>query len=51
MHWLIHSADFIDYLLRVNKGEQIDGTTLKEFTEVMNDVPALFHGVKRKVLL
>ncbi len=32
------SADFIDYLLRVNKGEQIDGTTLKEFIEVMNDV-------------
>ena len=25
------SADFIDYLLRVNKGRQIDGTTLKQF--------------------
>ena len=32
------SADFIDYLLRVNKGRQIDGTTLKQFMEVMNDV-------------
>lgn len=32
------SADFIDYLLRVNKGEQIDGTTLKQFMEVMNEV-------------
>ena len=33
-----NSAVFIDYLLRVNKGEQIDGTTLKDCTEVMNDV-------------
>ena len=32
------SADFIEYLLRVNKGEQIDGATLKQFIEVMNDV-------------
>ena len=32
------SADFIDYLLRVNKGRQIDGTTLKQFMEVMNEV-------------
>lgn len=32
------NADFIDYLLRVNRGKQIDGVTLKEFTEVMNDV-------------
>lgn len=33
-----NQADFIDYLLRVNKGKQIDGTTLKEFIEVMNDI-------------
>ena len=32
------NADFIDYLLRVNQGKQIDGVTLKGFTEVMNDV-------------
>ena len=32
------SADFIDYLLRVNKGRQIDGTTLKQFMAVMNEV-------------
>lgn len=32
------SADFIDYLLRGNKGRQIDGTTLKQFMEVMNEV-------------
>ena len=32
------SADLIDYLLRVNKGRQIDGTTLKQFMEVMNEV-------------
>ena len=31
-------ADFIDYLLRGNKGRQIDGTTLKQFMEVMNEV-------------
>lgn len=40
-----NSADFIDYLLRVNKGEQIVGTTLKEFTEVMNDV---CHELKKQ---
>ena len=38
-------ADFIDYLLRVNKGKQIDGTTLKDFTEVMNDV---CHELKKQ---
>ena len=32
------SADFIDYLLRGNKDRQIDGTTLKQFMEVMNEV-------------
>ena len=32
------SADFIDYLLWGNKGRQIDGTTLKQFMEVMNEV-------------
>ncbi len=33
-----NSADFIEYLLRVNKGEQVDGATLKQFIEVMNNV-------------
>lgn len=32
------SSDFIEYLLRVNKGKQIDGVTLKEFMETMKDV-------------
>ena len=31
------SADFIDYLLRATS-RQIDGTTLKQFMEVMNEV-------------
>lgn len=39
------SADFIDYLLRVNKGRQIDGTTLKQFMEVMNEV---CHELKKQ---
>ncbi len=33
-----NSSDFMDYLLRVNKGKQIDGITLKEFTDVMKEV-------------
>lgn len=33
-----NSADFMDYLLRVNKGKQIDGVTLKDFTDVMKEV-------------
>ena len=32
------SSDFIEYLLRVNKGKQVDGVTLKEFMETMKDV-------------
>ena len=32
------SSDFIDYLLRVNKGKQMAGVTLKEFTDVMKDI-------------
>lgn len=32
------SSDFIEYLLRVNKGKQIDGVTLKDFRDVMQDV-------------
>lgn len=32
------SSDFMDYLLRVNKGKQVDGVTLKEFMETMKDV-------------
>lgn len=39
------NADFIDYLIRVNKGKQIDGVTLKEFTEVINDVS---HELKKQ---
>lgn len=39
------SADFIEYLLRVNKGRQIDGTTLKQFMEVMNEV---CHELKKQ---
>lgn len=33
-----NSADFMDYLLRVNKGKQIDGVTLKQFIDVMKEV-------------
>ncbi|MBQ6812505.1 MAG: hypothetical protein IJP06_05255 [Agathobacter sp.] len=33
-----NSSDFVDYLLRVNKGKQVDGVTLKEFTDVMKEV-------------
>ena len=29
------SSDFIEYLLRVNRGKQVDGVTLKEFMDVM----------------
>lgn len=32
------SSDFMDYLLRVNKGKQVDGVTLKECTDVMKEV-------------
>ena len=32
------SSDFIEYLLRVNRGKQIDGVTLKEFMDTMKDV-------------
>ena len=32
------SSDFIEYLLRVNKGKQVDGVTLKEFMDTMKDV-------------
>ncbi len=32
------SSDFIEYLLRVNKGKQVDGVTLKDFRDVMQDV-------------
>lgn len=39
------SADFIDYLLRVNAGKQIDGVTLKQFTEVMSEVA---HELKKQ---
>ncbi len=30
-----NSADFLDYLLRVNAGNQVDGITLKRFVDVM----------------
>lgn len=33
-----NSSDFIEYLLRVNKGKQVDGVTLKEFTDVMKEI-------------
>ena len=32
------SSDFIEYLLRVNKGKQVDGVTLKEFMDTMKEV-------------
>ena len=32
------SSDFIEYLLRVNNGKQVDGVTLKEFMDTMKDV-------------
>lgn len=33
-----NSADFMDYLLRVNKGKQVDGVTLRDFTDVMKEI-------------
>lgn len=33
-----NSADFIDYLLRVNKGKQVDGVKLKDVMEALKDV-------------
>ena len=38
------SSDFIEYLLRVNKGKQVDGVTLKEFMDTMKDVQSLCVG-------
>jgi hypothetical protein len=32
------SSDFIEYLLRVNSGKQVDGVILKEFMDMMKDV-------------
>ena len=40
-----NSSDFVDYLLRVNKGKQVDGATLKEFTDVMKEVA---HELKKQ---
>lgn len=40
-----NSSDFMEYLLRVNKGKQVDGVTLKEFTDVMKEVA---HELKKK---
>ena len=40
-----NSADFIDYLLRVNKGKQVDGVTLKEWMDVMREV---VHELKKQ---
>ena len=40
-----NSADFMDYLLRVNKGRQVDGVTLKDFTHVMKEVA---HELKKQ---
>lgn len=39
------SSDFMDYLLRVNKGKQVDGVTLKDFTDVMKEVA---HELKKQ---
>lgn len=39
------SSDFIEYLLRVNKGKQVDGVTLKDFTDVMKEVA---HELKKQ---
>ena len=36
---------FMEYLLRVNKGKQVDGVTLKEFTDVMKEVA---HELKKQ---
>ncbi len=40
-----NSADFIDYLLRVNNGKQVDGVTLKEWMDVMREV---VHELKKQ---
>ncbi len=32
------SSDFMEYLLRMNKGKQVAGATLKDFTDVMKEV-------------
>ena len=40
-----NSSDFIEYLLRVNKGKQVDGVTLKAFIEVMQEVA---HELKKQ---
>ena len=40
-----NSSDFMEYLLRVNKGKQVDGVTLKEFTDVMEEVA---HELKKQ---
>ena len=40
-----NSSDFMEYLLRVNKGKQIDGVTLKDFTDVMKEVA---HELKKQ---
>ena len=40
-----NSSDFMEYLLRVNKGKQVDGVTLKEFTDVMKEVA---HELKKQ---
>ena len=39
------SSDFIEYLLRVNRGKQVDGVTLKEFMDVMKEVA---HELKKQ---
>ncbi len=40
-----NSSDFMDYLLRVNKGKQVDGVTLKEFMDVMKEIA---HELKKQ---
>ncbi len=40
-----NSSDFMDYLLRVNKGKQVAGVTLKEFTDVMKEIA---HELKKQ---
>ena len=34
------NADFVDYLLRINEGKQIDGVTLKDVRNVLSELSA-----------
>ena len=44
------SSDFIEYLLRVNKGKQVDGVTLKKFMDKMKDVVYEHFGIWKNLI-